>query len=115
MTIITPEVHRKAWGRELWITNSPLYCAKRLIIKAGWQCSLHYHKIKDETFTAIRGRVLIEVGAERVQLDIGDSVRIRPGAAHRFAALVDSELFEVSTMHLEADVYRLEPSRRMSV
>jgi quercetin dioxygenase-like cupin family protein len=88
---------------------------KRLIIKAGWQCSLHYHKIKDETFTAINGRVLIEIDGERRQLVAGDSIHIRPGAVHRFSAQVDSELFEVSTLHSEADVYRLEPSRRMSV
>jgi mannose-1-phosphate guanylyltransferase len=111
--LVTPEVHRKVWGRELWIANSDLYCAKRLVIDAGWQCSLHYHKIKDEIFTVTKGAVTISLGGERLHLRVGDSVHVRPWVKHRFAAEVDSELFEVSTRHSDEDVYRIEPSGRM--
>lgn len=114
MPLINPEIHRKLWGRELWIANSRLYCAKRLIINAGWQCSLHYHEIKDEIFTLVRGDVIIELGDQTIRLGVGDSVHVKPFVRHRFTSpYADSELFEVSTQHSDADVQRLEPSRRV--
>src|SRR4051812_37450647 len=47
---ITQRSSDKIWGREIWITNTALYCGKHLLLNKGYQCSLHYHKIKDETF-----------------------------------------------------------------
>lgn len=40
----------KPWGYEDWIANSPLYCGKDLFIKKDKRLSLHYHKLKTETF-----------------------------------------------------------------
>lgn len=40
----------KPWGGEDWIANSPLYCGKDLFIKKDKRLSLHYHKLKTETF-----------------------------------------------------------------
>jgi hypothetical protein len=40
----------KGWGREVWIANGKLYCGKILEIKKGKRCSLHYHKLKTESF-----------------------------------------------------------------
>ena len=44
------EIHKKGWGYENWLVNTELYCGKILHFNHGKQCSLHYHKIKDETF-----------------------------------------------------------------
>jgi hypothetical protein len=40
----------KVWGEEQWLVNTGAYCGKRMLLKKGFQCSLHHHKIKDETF-----------------------------------------------------------------
>src|SRR5262252_2427182 len=40
----------KGWGREVWIVNGDLYCGKILEIRKGKRCSLHFHKIKNESF-----------------------------------------------------------------
>ena len=55
------EIHPKAWGEEHWIVNKE-YCGKKLVLKAGHRCSVHYHKIKDEVFYVTSGLVLMEVG-----------------------------------------------------
>jgi len=54
----------KDWGRELWIVNNDKYCGKILELNKGYRCSIHYHKIKDETFYILEGRVLMEIWDE---------------------------------------------------
>lgn len=111
MQIDKPALHDKAWGREEWVVNTPDYCGKRLILNAGWQCSLHMHKIKDETFFVASGIVEMILGDERSYLNAGESVHIPPGAYHRFRGITDAVLYEFSTHHEESDSYRLEESR----
>jgi hypothetical protein len=41
---------KKGWGSELWPGNGELYCGKILCFDQGEKCSLHYHKLKTETF-----------------------------------------------------------------
>lgn len=106
----------KLWGWEEWIVNTPDYCGKQICIHPGFQSSLHYHLIKDETFYVIKGSVILELGDEILRLNIGDAVRIKPEVPHRFRVHgnVGSAIFiEFSTHHDDNDVVRLEPSRRI--
>ena len=103
----------KVWGEERWIVNSRLYCGKILELNEGWQCSMHMHKIKDETFYVQSGKVRLEIGAEVYVLLPGDSVHVPPNTWHRFAGLKDSIIIEFSTHHEDEDSYRMEPSRPM--
>ena len=104
----------KGWGKELWIANTPLYCGKKLILHKGKQCSLHYHKIKDETFFVQSGKLTMELRypdgrrEERV-MKTGDSLHLPPGVIHRFTGIEDCEIFEFSTQHFDEDSYRIEP------
>ena len=100
----------KLWGKEIWMANTELYCEKKLILKKGKRCSLHKHKIKDETFYIDEGRVLMEVGEEIRLMKKGDVVRIKPHTLHRFSGINDSIIIEISTHHDEDDSYREETS-----
>jgi mannose-6-phosphate isomerase-like protein (cupin superfamily) len=100
------KIVRKAWGSEEWIVNNPYYCGKKMILKQGWRCSLHYHKIKHETFYIMFGRVFMEYDGQRMILEAGDSLAIEPGKKHRFTGLRDSIMMEFSTTHDDLDVYR---------
>lgn len=51
----------KGWGYEDWIDNNPLYCGKDLFIKKDKKLSLHYHKLKTETFLVQSGSVRLVV------------------------------------------------------
>jgi hypothetical protein len=58
------QVVPKVWGSEQWIVNGDRYCGKLLLLMRGWQCSLHRHVVKDETFFVLSGRVRMELGVE---------------------------------------------------
>ena len=106
------EIHPKAWGEEHWIVNKE-YCGKKLVLRRGHRCSIHWHKIKDEVFYVISGLVLMEVNGHVRVLHPGMKQYIRPGDKHRFTGLVDSEIMEFSTTHMEEDSYRDAPSGKV--
>lgn len=110
----------KAWGVEYWLTNTNLYCSKVLQVNPGFQCSLHRHPVKDETFLLLDGTITLE------QRDIrgypikeilvpGDTRRIAPKTLHRFANMgfLPSWILETSSFHSDADVERVEESRKI--
>jgi len=105
----------KVWGYEKWLENNDKYCCKQLVINKGFQCSLHYHKLKDEMFFLTKGHVRLELGDEIMFLREGNFVRVPVGIPHRFRGLEDSILIEVSTHHEEEDSYRIkgEESRKV--
>lgn len=101
----------KPWGYELRFIRTDRYAGKVLFILAGSQLSLQYHDFKDEAFYVQEGTLELVVGRGGEQqvhrLGPGSSRRIVPGTVHRFRAVSDCLLFEVSTPELE-DVVRLE-------
>jgi len=104
----------KVWGLEALLVSTPLYTAKLLLISPGFQCSLHYHNEKDETFIVLSGTVDIEVGAIRTYLTPQrPRAHVRPGDRHRFGSRGGAILLEVSTYHDDADVVRIEASGRI--
>ena len=107
-------IEPKGWGREVWIANNDCYCGKILEIRQGKRCSLHYHKLKTETFCLRAGKLKVRVkesaAAESVEefiLGPGDCTDVPAGMVHQMEALEDSELLEFSTQHFETDSYRL--------
>lgn len=104
------EIINKVWGHEEIIVNTRDYCGKKLVLNKGFRCSIHWHKIKDETFYVNKGKVFLEIGNEKKILLPGDSIRIIPGTKHRFSGLEDSEIIEFSTHDDSSDSYRKEQS-----
>lgn len=103
----------KLWGYEKWLENNDKYCCKLLSINKGYQCSLHYHKEKDEMFFVTKGHVRLESDGEVIHMRAGNFARILPGTKHRFRGIEDSMIIEVSTHHEESDSYRIEKSRKV--
>ncbi|MGH7931558.1 MAG: cupin domain-containing protein [Candidatus Binataceae bacterium] len=107
-------IEPKGWGREIWISNNALYCGKILEISRGKRCSLHFHKLKTESFYLRSGRLRIRIKESRdaeaireFELCPGECMDIPPGLVHQMEAIEDSELYEFSTQHFETDSYRL--------
>jgi mannose-6-phosphate isomerase-like protein (cupin superfamily) len=105
----------KGWGREVWIANNERYCGKILEIDQGKKCSLHFHKLKTESFFLCRGRIKVRIKEsaesaliEEFELAAGECMDIPPGLVHQMEAIEDSELFEFSTQHFDSDSHRLE-------
>jgi mannose-6-phosphate isomerase-like protein (cupin superfamily) len=114
-------IEPKAWGREVWIVNTPLYCGKILEIERGKRCSLHYHKLKTETFYLRSGRLWVRIKqspdartTREFEMTVGQCMDIKPGLVHQMEALEDAELFEFSTQHFDSDSHRLTPAHQRS-
>lgn len=117
----------KGWGHELWIVNTERYCGKQLTVLPRKWCSIHYHKIKDETFYVLDGTLMLEYAgsnivdrliqtpgmwnmfANRIELQKGDSFRISPGQPHRFTSNTNHPctFIEFSTHHSDDDSHRI--------
>jgi len=118
----TPKTVEKPWGREIWYADQAAYAGKVLEVKKGRRLSLQYHERKTETLFLLSGKVLLTLRAlaagetpapslvtpadQSVWLP-GRAVHIPARTIHRFEALEDSVLLEVSTPEL-TDVVRLQ-------
>jgi len=102
----------KPWGYELRWAITDRYLGKLIHIDAGHKLSLQYHVQKDESIFIATGLLdlVLEDEAGELQthrLTPGMSARVRPGRRHRFVAVQDTDLFEVSSPEMD-DVVRLE-------
>lgn len=102
----------KPWGFENIWAETERYVGKILHIRAGKRLSLQFHQRKDESILVLTGKLRLELeddtGEIRVtELGPGQSQRIPTGRKHRFGAIEDCDLVEVSTPELE-DVVRVQ-------
>lgn len=102
----------KPWGYEVIFGRTESYCGKVLFIRKGEQLSLQFHREKDEIIYVHDGRIELEIGDPGRPLDAevvgpGHAFHLRPGVVHRWRALEDATVLEVSTPNLD-DVVRLE-------
>jgi mannose-6-phosphate isomerase len=102
----------KPWGSELIWTHTDRYVGKLISINAGSRLSLQYHNEKDESIYVVAGTLNLhlenEAGVMEVRkLQPGEYSRVVTGKKHRFEAVTDVRLIEVSTPELD-DVVRLE-------
>lgn len=96
----------KPWGRELHFAVEEEYVGKILEVDKGKRLSLQYHEKKKETLYVLSGRLKVTLGDEEGEVGEGKSFTIVPGTTHRFEALEDAMILEVSTTELD-DVVRL--------
>ncbi len=102
----------KPWGHELIWAKTDRYVGKILHIRAGEALSLQYHRVKDETFMVLAGRMRLEhfdedQSTQVTELTAMQPFHVSPGLRHRMIAVEDTEVLEVSTPELD-DVVRLE-------
>ena len=102
----------KPWGYELRWAITDRYLGKIIHVTAGESLSLQYHVEKDESIYILSGSldlVLEDAGGamQTHRLTAGMSARVLPGRKHRFVAVDDVDLCEVSSPEID-DVVRLE-------
>jgi mannose-6-phosphate isomerase-like protein (cupin superfamily) len=102
----------KPWGHEEIWAETERYVGKLLVIRAGRRLSLQLHRRKDETIYVLSGKLRVWLEDEAGELEMaelapGETRRIHSGRRHRFEAIDDCQLIEVSTPELD-DVVRLE-------
>lgn len=100
----------KIWGFEEIVVNNGLYCGKILHLRKNCQCSIHFHRKKNETFYVLDGMVHMEVDNEVYLMKAGHSIFVPRRTLHRFTGLMDSRIIEFSTPDEECDSYRFSTS-----
>ena len=104
----------KPWGYELRWAITDRYLGKIIHVDAGHQLSLQYHVQKDESLYVLSGDLDLVLENEAGEIEThrltpGMSARVHPGRRHRFQAVSDVDLCEVSSPEID-DVVRLEDS-----
>ena len=114
-----PTVIQKKWGHERLLHNGD-YCMKEMHLRPGFQCSIHRHPFKDETFYVVAGTMLLELGEEPDKLAPnllrrGQHIRVPPSTWHRFSNYADKEciFIEASTYDDPDDCERHTESGRI--
>lgn len=101
----------KPWGYEKIWAQTPQYVGKILFIQEGRRLSYQFHKQKEETILLLEGLLQVEFEKDgkrqTIQIKPGETFHNPPKQKHRFIAIQDCKIIEVSTPHLE-DVVRLE-------
>lgn len=102
----------KPWGYEVRWAITERYLGKILHVRRGEALSLQYHERKDECLLLVRGVIDAELAVDdgelkTVRMSEGDTIHLTPGTRHRFTAVEDSDIYEVSTPEID-DVVRLE-------
>jgi mannose-6-phosphate isomerase-like protein (cupin superfamily) len=103
----------KPWGYELIWALTEHYCGKILVVRAGHELSLQFHREKDESWYILEGRAELELataGQKATSTELvtqGAAFRFTPGTVHRVRALEDTTILEASTPQLD-DIVRLD-------
>jgi len=101
----------KPWGYEILYAQSESYVGKILHINKGECISLQFHTVKDETIYLSWGSMELQVEQDgrlmTIAMKPGDTYRIMPKVRHRFIAVEECEILEVSTPQVD-DVIRIE-------
>lgn len=105
----------KAWGREIWIINTDLYCGKILEMNKGYSFSKQIHPVKDETLLLYKGEIIMQYNEVTWKMKPGNIQRVKPGDKHKVTALEYSIIIEFSTHHGDKDVIRLENSKEVDL
>ncbi len=108
---------KKGWGHEEIIESNDLYCMKELHFeKKGHKSSMHFHKIKDETWKILSGSIKVELmdlsdsSTTFVIIEKGEKIRIEPFTPHQVTCLEDNTvIMEVSSRDSIEDNYRIRP------
>jgi quercetin dioxygenase-like cupin family protein len=104
----------KPWGYEMRWAITERYAGKIIHINRGHLLSLQYHVQKEESIHVLSGVMDLQLESnsgeiETHRLTAGMSAHVRPGRKHRFVAVEDTDLLEVSSPEID-DVVRIEDS-----
>ncbi|SVE39359.1 uncharacterized protein METZ01_LOCUS492213, partial [marine metagenome] len=81
------------------------YCKKLIVQLARQKHPYHYHKRKEETFQLLHGDLEVYIEGKVTQLQIGDTLLIKPNQWHKFQTLHGAVFEEISTHHYDNDSF----------
>jgi mannose-1-phosphate guanylyltransferase/mannose-1-phosphate guanylyltransferase/mannose-6-phosphate isomerase len=100
----------KPWGKFERFTHNEPSTVKILIVNAGEELSLQYHRKRSEFWRVISGNGIVQIKDEKFNAAAGNEYLIPPKTAHRLSAGTEPlVVLEISIGDFdEADIVRLE-------
>ena len=105
----------KGWGSEEIWASTPFYCGKMLQFNTGAKFSMHFHRIKRETWYVLSGVFEVDkintkdasiITYYLLQGDVLTNEVLEP---HRIRCIKEGTIIEVSTADDPNDNYRVMP------
>jgi sialic acid synthase SpsE/quercetin dioxygenase-like cupin family protein len=85
------------------------YCKKLILMAEGQEHPEQFHRIKEETLRVLHGELELILDGTAHQLKEGQSVVVETNAKHRFRAVTDVVIEELSTTSSAEDSYYTDP------
>ncbi len=77
--------HARPWGHFRLLDQGPGFVAKAILVKGEQRTSLQRHAHRAETWTVAMGTAIATLNGVKTALNVGETIRIPVGAAHRLA------------------------------
>ncbi|MDD2696933.1 MAG: mannose-6-phosphate isomerase [Candidatus Pacebacteria bacterium] len=114
MKIKLEEDFKRPWGGFIkFIDNQPC-TVKILFIEKGGKLSLQFHKLREEFWYVISGKIKVSLGKslkslKKINLKEGENIKIQKKFLHRIEGIKNSKVLEISTgKFIENDEIRIE-------
>ena len=101
--------HFREYGVTMLNIVNREYCKKLLIVLPGQSHPTQYHERKEETFHVLHGSIDLKLDDTERILVAGDVATIERGVRHSFGSHSGAVIEEISTTHLGADSFYLDP------
>ena len=106
------ESDNRPWGSFTILDEGAGYKVKRIVVSPGRRLSYQKHASRSEHWTLVGGRACVTLDGREVMLNVGDSIDVAVGAAHRIEnpGAEDLVFIEVQRGNYlgEDDIVRLE-------
>ncbi|MDO8964358.1 MAG: mannose-1-phosphate guanylyltransferase/mannose-6-phosphate isomerase [Coriobacteriia bacterium] len=110
--VVQPQRSLRPWGSWRLLLEAPGYKVKEIEVKPGCRLSLQRHEHRSENWVVAAGRARVMRGEDTVHLEVGESVYLRAGTAHRLENPGDEllRIVEIQTGEYlgEDDIERIE-------
>ena len=81
------------------------YCKKIILMLPRQKHPYHFHKKKEETFQLLHGDLEVELDGSAHQMEVGETLLIKPNVWHKFHTLRGAIFEEISTTHYNDDSF----------
>ena len=106
------KIYERPWGTYRTIEQRDNYQIKHITVKPGKRLSLQYHHHRDEHWTLIKGKGVVQLNAVSVKLAVNQYMFIPKKAHHRMTNDTDEVLefieIQVGDYLGEDDIVRVE-------
>lgn len=102
----------RPWGRWEVVSTGNNFCVKKICVNPSGILSLQVHKFRDEVWTIVSGKALVQLDNRKFEVSEGDVVEILKNTKHRVENLSDTELVFIEIQKGEVldenDIIRLD-------